>query len=351
MIGGSAAGAVAEQEAVVRTIGLGGTGLEVSVLGLGTMTFGAEADEAASHRILDAFTGAGGTLVDTADVYADGRSEEIIGSWLARRPGGRDRVRLATKGRFAVSGQPGASLRAEYLRRALDASLRRLGVDEVELYQVHGPDRRTPLEEVATFFAEALGSGRVGHVGVSNLPGWQIAALAALVDDPRLVSHQSQYNLLAREVEWEVLPAAAHAGLACLAWGPLASGWLTGKYREGEPPTGASRLGEDPGRGVEAWERRGTPRTWRILDAVRSVAEQQGRTPADIALSWLTGRPGVASALVGARTAEQLEQVVRGWTGDLDAGTRAALDTVSAPHAPDYPYAFIDEFDPPGPGA
>ncbi len=335
----------------MRTTTVGRGGLEVSVLGLGTMTFGAEADEAASHRILDAFVDAGGTLIDSADVYSDGRAEEILGSWLAARPAVRQRVRIATKGRFAVSGQPGASLRADYLRGALDASLRRTGLDAVDLYQVHGPDRTTPLEETAAFFAGALESGRVGFVGVSNLPGWQIAALAAMVDDPRLVSHQVQYNLLAREVEWEVLPAAAHAGLDCLAWGPLGSGWLTGKYRRGERPTGATRLGEDPGRGVEAWDRRGTERTWALLDVLDGAAARLGRTPADLALSWLTGRPGVACALVGARTAEQLTQVVDGWHGALDDGTRAELDAASRPPVPDYPYGFLDEVDPPGPAA
>jgi aryl-alcohol dehydrogenase-like predicted oxidoreductase len=149
----------------MRTTTLGRSTLEVSVLGLGTMTFGAESDEAESHRVLDAFAGAGGTLVDTADVYADGRSEEIVGSWLARRPGARPGLRIATKGRFGVTGQPGASLRADYLRSALDASLRRLGLDAVDLYQIHGPDRRTPLEEVAAFLAAALESGRAAHVG------------------------------------------------------------------------------------------------------------------------------------------------------------------------------------------
>jgi aryl-alcohol dehydrogenase-like predicted oxidoreductase len=331
----------------MRMTTLGSTGFEVSTLGLGTMTFGAESEPEQSHRILDAFVDAGGTLLDCADVYADGRSEEIVGRWLAGRQGMRDRVQLATKGRFAVTGQPGASLRAEYLQRALDASLRRLGVDDVELYQIHGPDRGTPLAEVAEFFAEALTSGRVGHVGVSNLPGWQIAALAALVDDQRLVSHQTQYNLLVREPEWEIFPAAAHAGLGCLAWGPLASGWLTGKYRRGERPSGASRLGEDPDRGVEAWQRRGTERTWTILDGLLGHARRLGRTPADVALTWLVERPGMASALIGARSAEQLTETLGSLGGPLDQDTRRDLDALSVPPTPDYPYGFLAEIDPP----
>jgi len=264
----------------MRTNTLGAAGPEVSAIGLGTMTFGQETDAPEAHRILDTYVAAGGTLVDTADVYAGGESEEIVGRWFAADPTRRNRVRIATKGRFAVPGQPGAGLSAEYLRRALDASLKRLGLPDVDLYQIHGPDRATPLDEVAGFLTEALESGRVAHIGVSNLPGWQIAALAALVDDDRLVSHQTQYSLLVREPEWEIFPAAAYTGLDCLAWGPLAAGWLTGKYRRGVAPTGASRLGEDPGRGLEAWARRGTERTWALLDALREHADRLRRTQA-----------------------------------------------------------------------
>jgi aryl-alcohol dehydrogenase-like predicted oxidoreductase len=331
----------------MKTTTLGRTGPQVSVIGLGTMTFGQESEPAESHAILDAFVDAGGTLLDCADVYAGGRSEEILGEWLAAHPGVRDRVQVATKGRFAVPGQSGSGLGAEYLRRALDASLRRLGQPDVDLYQIHGPDRSTPLEEVAGFLAEVLRSGRAGHVGVSNLPGWQIAALAGMVDDERLVSHQTQYSLLVREPEWEIFPAAEHAGLGCLVWGPLAAGWLTGKYRRDEPPAGASRLGEDPGRGLEAWNRRGTDRTWAVLDGLRGHAERLGRTPSDLALSWVIGRPGVASALVGARSAQQLTQTLGALRGELDAETSRALNALSAPQTPDYPYAFLAEIDPP----
>ena len=331
----------------MRTNTLGVAGPDVSAIGLGTMTFGQETDAGEAHRILDAYVDAGGALVDTADVYAGGVSEEILGKWLADDPARRERVRVATKGRFAVPGQPGAGLSASYLRGALDASLRRLGLPDVDLYQIHGPDRTTPLAEVAGFLTDTLESGRAAYVGVSNLPGWQIAALAALVDDDRLVSHQTQYSLLVREPEWEIFPAAAHAGLGCLVWGPLAAGWLTGKYRRGVAPTGASRLGEDPGRGLEAWERRGTERTWALLDALRGHAERLGRTQAGVALAWVTGRPGVAAALVGARTVAQLRSSLDGAREPLDPQTRQALDELSAPATPDYPYTFLTEIDPP----
>ncbi|MCY7340414.1 MAG: aldo/keto reductase [Pseudonocardia sp.] len=329
----------------MRTTTMGRKGPEVSVLGLGTMTFGAETEQDEAHRMLDTFVDAGGTLLDCADVYADGRSEEIVGRWL-ERDGNRTRVRIATKGRFAVTGQPGASLRADYLRYALDRSLARLRISDVDIYQVHGPDRSTPLDEVAGFFAEALQSGRVGYVGLSNLPGWQIATLAALLDDERLICHQTQYSLLVREPEWEIFPAARHAGLGCLAWGPLAAGWLTGKYERGIRPTGASRLGKDPNRGLEAWERRGTDRTWTIIDGLREHADRLRRTPADLALSWLVGRPGVTAALVGARSTRQLVETVGGLGAPLTDEIAADLDLLSAPAVPDYPYAFLAELDP-----
>ena len=325
---------------------LGQRGPEVSRLALGTMTFGAESDEAASQEILDVFVEAGGVLIDTADVYADGLSEHLVGAWLRARPGRREQVVLATKGRFPVAGQPGASLRASYLRAALDASLDRLAVDRVDLYQIHGPDLSTPLEEVVEFFEQAVASGKATYVGASNLPGWQIAKLARLCQqaDVPLVAHQPQYSLLAREVEWEVMPAAIDAELGALAWSPLGGGWLTGKYRRDEAPPARSRLGEDPNRGVEAWDRRGTERTWAVIDRLQQVAEEHGVSPAQAALAWVADRPGVTSAIVGARTADQLQQTVAAGSLHLDPAATTRLDDVSAPRMPDYPYGFVAEW-------
>jgi aryl-alcohol dehydrogenase-like predicted oxidoreductase len=323
-----------------RTLGHGGPA--VSRLALGTMTFGAEADEAESHAMLDAFEAAGGTLVDTADVYADGASEQIIGRWLRGREHARKRMVLATKGRFPVTGQPGASLRKEYLHTALRASLDRLGVDHVDLYQAHGPDTSTPLEELAEFFAEAVSQGLAGSTGVSNLPGWQIAKLAQMCGaEAHLVSHQPQYSLLVREPEWEVFPAAADAGLGAIVWGPLGAGWLTGKYRRSQPIPEGSRLGDDPGRGVEAWDRRGTEHTWTVVEAVREEAERLGLEMAQVALAWVADRPGVAAAIVGARNTGQLASTLTAVEVSLDDGTRQRLDAVSEPPVPDYPYALL----------
>lgn len=327
---------------------LGEHGPEVSRLALGAMTFGAESDEDATYDLLDAFLEAGGTLVDTADVYSDGVSEEFVGRWLRARAGARDRIVLATKGRFPVTGQPGAGLSAAYLHRALDASLRRLGVERIDLYQTHGADERLGIEELSSFFSAAVASGKVAHVGVSNLPGWQLTKLVHLLraepGAPAIVSQQPQYNLLAREVEWEMMPAAVDAGIGAIVWGPLAAGWLTGKYERGSRPTAAgTRLGDSPTRGIEDWDRRGTEHTWTVLDRLRSVAADAGITMAQAAVAWVADRPGVTSAILGARTADQLRQTLPAADLHLDAAATAALDEVSAPPTADYPYRTLAE--------
>jgi aryl-alcohol dehydrogenase-like predicted oxidoreductase len=289
-----------------RTLGSSGAG--VSALALGTMTFGAETDEEGAFAQLDRFVAAGGTLVDTADVYSAGVSEEIIGRWLAARPADiTGRVEIATKGRFPMGDGPNdAGLSRRHLDRALDASLRRLGVDCVDLYQVHAWDPYTPVEETLRFLDDAVRRGRIHYVGLSNFTGWQLQKAVDVADFrglARPVTLQPQYNLLAREIEWEITPACVSEGLGLLPWSPLGGGWLTGKYRRDELPTGATRLGEDPERGVEAYGRRSrVQRTWDVVDAVRAVAEEQGASMAQVSLAWLLGRPAVTSVILGART-------------------------------------------------
>ncbi|GGQ71711.1 aldo/keto reductase [Couchioplanes azureus] len=325
---------------------LGNTGPLISRLALGAMTFGQEADEPASFAILDAFVEAGGTLIDTADVYADGRSEEIVGRWLRERPGLRDGLVIATKARFPVTGQPGAGLSRDYLQRALEASLRRLGLDRIDVYQAHGPDPRVPLDEFAQFVGEALDAGKIAHSGLSNFTGWQVALAHAGCARRGIappVSLQPQYSLLVREPEWELLPAVESLGMGTMVWGPLGAGWLTGKYRRGQGLPSDSRLGDDPDRGLEAVSRRGTERTWHIVETLLEVADQHGLTPAQTALAWVMDRPGVTAALVGARTAEQLRQSLTAADLHLDPAATERLDAVSAPPTPDYPYAFIAE--------
>ncbi len=323
---------------------LGRSGCAVSTFALGTMTFGAETDEAGSHAQLDAFVEAGGTLIDTADVYTRGASEEIIGHWLAGAAAEtRDAVVLATKGRFPVgSGPNDLGLSRRHLQRALDASLGRLGVECVDLYQVHSWDPVTPLEETLGTLDGFVRAGKVRYAGLSNFTGWQVQkamAVAAASGLTRPVTLQPQYNLLVREIEWEIVPSCLDAGLGLLPWSPLGGGWLTGKYRREDRPTGATRLGEDPERGVEAYDRRSNQeRTWAVVDAVRTVAEARGATMAQVALAWLVDRPAVTSVILGARTLDQLRGNLSAAGLHLSADETAALDAASDPRPADYPY-------------
>ena len=323
---------------------LGDTGCVVSAFALGTMTFGKETDEQGSHEQLDRFADAGGTLVDTADVYNAGASEEIIGRWLAKQPTSiRDQVVLASKGRFPTGTGPNdVGLSRRHLAAALDASLARLGVDCVDLYQVHAYDPRTPLEETLRFLDDAVRAGKVHYVGLSNFTGWQLQRAVDLAEFrglARPVTLQPQYNLLAREIEWEIIPAAQANGLGLLPWSPLGGGWLTGKYTRDELPSGQTRLGEDPERGVEAYDRRSTQqRTWDVVDAVQQVAERRGASMAQVALAWLRDRPGVSSVILGAPTNEQLKDNLGADAVRLDAEDTERLDAASDPGAADYPY-------------
>ncbi len=330
----------------MRYRSLGNSGTAVSELCLGTMTFGNETDEAGAHEQLDRYVEAGGNLVDTADVYTHGVSEEIIGRWLADRPSDvTDRVVLATKGRFPFEAGPnngGSS--ARHLTRAIDASLERLGLDSVDLYQVHAWDPRTPLEETLRTLDGFVRSGRTRYYGFSNYTGWQLTKAVGLARELGLaapVTLQPQYSLIVREIEWEVIPAAQDAGLGLLPWSPLGGGWLTGKYQRDQRPTGDTRLGDDPERGMEAYDRRGTARTWDIIEAVQRIAEARGTSMATVALAWVTDRPGVTSTILGARTLEQLEDNLSSVEVRLDDDERAALDQASDLHATDYPYGDL----------
>ena len=325
---------------------LGRSGCAVSSVCLGTMTFGTETGQAAAHQQLDQFIDAGGTLVDTADVYSRGASEEIIGRWFASRPAQvTERVVLATKGRFPLGGAPNdAGLSAVHLTRALDASLRRLGRDAVDLYQVHAYDPLTPLEETLRTLDGFVRSGKIRYYGLSNFTGWQLTKtvyLARELNAAPPVTLQPQYSLLAREIEWEIVPAAMDAGLGLLPWSPLGGGWLSGKYRRDERPAGATRLGEDPDRGMEAYDRRSTDRTWRVIDAVQKVAEDRGVSMAEVALAWVTGRPAVSSTILGARTTDQLQANLRAAGLRLTPDETAVLDAASDPDPVDYPYGKL----------
>jgi aryl-alcohol dehydrogenase (NADP+) len=322
---------------------LGNSGAVVSTYALGTMTFGAEADEQTSHQIMDDYVAAGGNLVDTADVYAGGTSEEIIGRWIAERPTESERVVLATKGRFSRDGvlnEIGTS--RFHLRRALDASLRRLGVEHIDLYQLHAWDAVTPLEETLRFLDDSVGSGKIGYYGFSNFLGWQVTKAVHLARAHGFappVTLQPQYSLLVREIESEIVPACLDAGIGLLPWSPLAGGWLTGKYQRDSPPEGATRLGEDPDRGMEAWEPRNREeRTWRVIATVSDIAAERSVNPAQVSLAWLEGRPAVTSVILGARNTEQLADNLGAASVELTDQERQRLDEMSAPQFPAYPY-------------
>lgn len=325
---------------------LGQSGLELSVFGMGTMTFGDESDESTSRAMLDFFVDAGGTFIDTADVYAAGVSEEIIGRWLASRSGPEGLV-LATKGRFATGDGPddrGAGRR--HLERALDASLRRLGVEVIDLYQIHGWDPETPIEETLATLNDFVAKGKVKHIGLSNVTGWQLlqALLVARYEGwAPIVSLQPQYNLLARQVDWDLLPICLEQNIGVLPWSPLGGGWLSGKYSPDQVPTGPTRLGEEPDRGVESYFRRNRDRIWAIVDEVKAVATERGVKPSQIALAWLRQRPGITSVILGARNVSQLSDNLAQASLNLGPDEVERLDRISDPGLPEYPYRFLED--------
>ena len=310
---------------------LGRTGLKVSRLGLGTLTWGRDTDEHEAREQLAAFTEAGGTLLDTAAGYGDGAAEELLGSLLGDVVR-RDDVVIATKAGISRSrGVRETNASRGSLLSTLDASLRRLGVDHVDLWQVHTWVDDTPLEETLSALDQAVTSGRVAYVGVSNYSGWQSAQAAtwqrAVPGRAPLASTQVEYSLLNRKVEAEVLPAAAALGLGVLPWSPLGRGVLSGKYRSGTPadsraasPHFASFVGaylDD--------------RSARVVEAVARAADGLEWTPVEVALAWVRDRVGVTAPIVGARTAAQLKGALSVEQCVLPPEITAALDDVSSP--------------------
>lgn len=323
---------------------LGNSGLLVSEFAMGAMTFGDEADEPATHAMLDRFVEAGGTFIDTADVYAKGRSEEYIGRWLASRS--HSHLVIASKARFPTSDDPndrGAGRR--HLSRAIEASLRRLGIEVIDLYQIHAWDSQVPVDETLGTLDDLVRQGKVRYVGVSNFTGWQLQRFILTARHSGyapIASLQAQYNLLGRHIELELVPQVLEDGLGLLPWSPLGGGWLSGKYRRDDRPTGATRLGEDPARGIEAYDPRNTERTWHIIDEVTAVGEAHGASPAQAALNWVRRRPGVSSVILGARTVEQLDDNLAALEWELTDDETDRLTKISAPGMPDYPYGFIE---------
>ncbi|HEY9388897.1 MAG TPA: aldo/keto reductase [Mycobacteriales bacterium] len=311
---------------------LGQSGLVVSRLGLGTMTWGRDTDEDDAAAQLTAFRDAGGTLVDTADVYVDGDSERVLGR-LLRDVVPRSEMVVATKafGRTGP-GPMGAGSSRGHLLAALDASLARLQTDYVDLWQLHAWDNEVPLEETLAALDHAVSSGRVRYVGVSNFTGWQTAWAAAWQrawpGRARVVSSQMEYSLVERGVEREVVPACLDAGVGLLPWSPLGRGVLTGKYRHGTPSD--SRAASP--RFQAFVEHYLTEEAARVVEAVVTAADGLGTSPLAVALAWVRDRPGVTAPIVGARTVGQLVGSLAAEAVVLPQEIRAALDDVSAPY-------------------
>jgi aryl-alcohol dehydrogenase-like predicted oxidoreductase len=307
---------------------LGTSGLVVSVVGLGCNTMGRKLDLDGTRAVVDAALEHGITLFDTADIYGtpQGSSEELLGQALKGR---RDDVVLATKFGMDMAGANGpdwGSLAGRrYVHRAVEASLRRLGTDYLDLYQLHRPDPGTPIEETLSTLDTLVRDGKVRYVGNSNFTGWQIADAAWTARTAGLtpfVSAQNQYNLLARDAETEVLPACVHFGLGQLPYFPLASGLLTGKYRRGEAPPAGTRLSE------ARYATRLASAPWDRVDALTAYAEQRGITLLDVAIGGLAAKPAVASVIAGATTPEQVAANVRAGSWVPSEEDRAELDAI-----------------------
>jgi len=331
---------------------LGRSGLLVSPLALGTMTFGAQrwgSDEAASRAVFDAYVEAGGNFVDTADLYSGGRSETLLGGFMADA-GVRNRLVVATKSGFPrVPGNPNAGGNgAKNFRLSLEQSLRRLRTDYIDLYWMHVWDRVTPPEEVLQTLGDAVRAGKLLHYGFSNTPGWYVARVATLAQThgmPVPVGLQYQYSLLDRGVELDILPAGNALGLGMVPWSPLGGGMLTGKYGR-DMLAQANRSSRLPGDGDAAGGEQSdgrlngdnpfggmlfTERNFDIVDTLRGVAEETGSTMAQVALAWTARRDGVSSVLIGASRAEQLQQNIASLDVVLTTEQQQRLDQASQP--------------------
>jgi len=320
----------------MQHIRFGRTGLQVSRLCLGTMTFGLQCDEPASHAILDAAVNQGITFLDTADVYplggtlADkGRTEEIIGRWLH---GKRDQVVLATKCGGTVGPAPwqqGTS--RKHVLAAIDASLTRLGTDYVDLYQVHHFDPSTPMDETVEALHAVVTSGKARYVGVSNYHAYRVARAlgrSEALGITRLVSVQPRYNLLFRQIERELLPLCAEEGLAVIPYNPLAGGLLTGKHTRTAPPSEGSRFALGTA-GKMYVQRYWQEREFDTVDAVVQLAAEYGLAPATLAIAWVLAHPAVTAPLVGASKPEQLKASIAAVELQLDPKLKARLDDLT----------------------
>ncbi|MEV6973043.1 aldo/keto reductase [Kitasatospora sp. NPDC093806] len=322
---------------------LGASGLKVPALSFGTGTFGGRGplfgawgttDATEARRLLDIAVDAGVTLFDTADVYSDGASEEVLGQAIKGR---RDRVLVSTKAGLPTGDGPNdAGTSRARLITAVDAALRRLGTDYLDLFQLHAFDAATPVEEVLAALDDLVRAGKVRYTGVSNFSGWQLMKSLAAADRdarPRYVAHQVYYSLVGRDYEWELMPLARDQGVGALVWSPLGWGRLTGRIRRGAPVPPGSRLHDTADYGPPVEEEL----LYDVVDALDAIATETGRTVPQVAINWLLRRPTVSSVIIGARNEEQLRQNLGAVGWELTADQVARLDAASARTAP-YPY-------------
>jgi aryl-alcohol dehydrogenase-like predicted oxidoreductase len=330
---------------------LGGSGLKVPVLALGTGTFGGgseffkgfgASDVAEATRLVDVCLEAGLNLFDTADIYSGGLAEEILGKALEGR---RDQVLISTKGTFrSGTGPNDVGSSRHHLFQTVEASLRRLRTDYVDLYQLHGFDALTPIEEALRALDDLVRAGKIRYIGCSNFSGWHLMKSLAIAETQgltRYVAHQAYYSLVGREYEWELMPLAIDQRIGTVVWSPLGWGRLTGKIRRGQPLPETSRLR------TKITAEGGPPvpeeRLYRVVDALDVVARETGKTVPQIALNWLLGRPTVATIVIGARTEEQLRQNLGAVGWSLSAAQIEALEAASAV-TPIYPYWHQAQF-------
>jgi aryl-alcohol dehydrogenase-like predicted oxidoreductase len=322
---------------------LGGSGLKVSALSFGAATFGGgneffkawgSTDVAEATRLIDLCIDAGVNLFDTADGYSDGRSEEILGKALGPK---RDRVLISTKAYFPMGEGPNdRGTSRHHLREALEASLRRLGTDHVDIYHMHGFDALTPIEEVQDSLNKFVREGKVRYIAASNFSGWHLMKSLAIADRygwTRFVAHQVYYSLLGREYEWELMPLGIDQKVGALVWSPLGWGRLTGKIRRGTQLPEQSRLHKTADAGPPVPEEH----LYSVVDALDAVASETGKTVPQVALNWLLQRPTVSSIILGARNEEQLKQNLGAAGWNLSADQVKNLDSASAV-TPIYPY-------------
>ncbi|MDQ8758349.1 aldo/keto reductase [Sphingosinicella sp. LHD-64] len=326
---------------------LGRTGLRVSRLALGTMTFGTDwgwgADKETARALFNAYADAGGNFYDTADGYTGGISETWLGEFIAERSL-RDRAVVATK--FTFNGEPGnpnaGGNGRKNILRAVDASLKRLGTDYIDLYILHCWDRLTPAEEAMRTLDDLVRAGKIRHVGLSDVPGWyagRAQAVAELRGWEPVSSIQLEYSLVQRNIEHEFVPFGAAHGVGVTVWSPLGSGLLSGKYKPGAQ--GQGRLETLRGSTNPGFQKF-TERNWRIVAELEAVAKEAGRSMASVALNWVANRPGIASVILGATKVDQLQANLAALDFTLDPALTARLDEVSRPDTP-FPYSFFGD--------